>query len=633
MTLLCVLIYIVLISACGCFPLRRLEINQVLLLPTGFMVGSILMGGAMFVLVSTGNVSPIPVGMLVISMSVIGILGMPTLFRSLRAAKDFLYSHVYAGKYRAVLTIVLLAGLALYLASTYTPPRSGDAMRYHLAQVKDIVKHEGFIYRPYYCYNLPQYFHYLFIPVFMTVGGVSMQLAVLSCFLLVIFMTLYLSHRTKQGKQLLFLALFLIFIPIFTYLSTHLATDIPVILYGLIGFLLILEFGHNHKIHYLILAYTSLGVALGCKYQAILYFPLYLVATFLVMRRKWNYSFFKCFTIIPLSFIPFLVASPFLIRNIYYTSDPCWPLLQDLFQVKKDYLYQVTQAYTHAHGGHLDFDTLSKAVVRVAKYPYINSIIWILCAGYYFTRYPLGMTYKVGTALYLCMCFLMRPNVNPRYGVYILPILGIMAITFCEWCYERYSRLGKLPYIIALFSIVVGIGFSIYYSTDFIRYHVTRDLKHYHRLTWFYNHYQWMNQHLKDDGKVLVIVSSGHTYYLDKEYLRADPCLTGLIDWTAVGNTKELRDILHKLQVRYIFYDDHYFLSKTKDWSAHPGGSNMMRLINQLKKEEDVSILFEDNDVKLGREVRRYSFYHTKVFLLQLDGVGWTEGSASGGGN
>jgi hypothetical protein len=446
----------------------------------------------------------------------------------------------------------------------------------------------------------------------MTVGGAGMQLAVFFYFLLVIFITTYLSYKTNQTKQLLFLALFFMFMPLCATESTTVTNDFPVIFYGLIGFLLILEFERKHQIRYLILAYTSLGVSLGCKYQAVLYLPLYVLATLLVMRRKWNFSL-KYVIIIPLSLIPFLIASPFFVRNLYYTGDAFWPLLQDLFHVKKDYLYQVTQAYTSGMQGSLNLKTLGSSMVQLVTYLPINPIVWILCAGYYFTHPLMGRIYKVGIPLYFCLWFLLEPGVYPRFAIYILPLVAIMAIVFCDWCYEKYALLGKLPYIIALLSIAGGIAFSIYYSTDFLRYHVTRDLKYYHRITWFYNQYQWMNQHLEDDGKVLVIVTSGHTYYLDKEYLRADPWLTGLIDWTAVRDVEELRDILRKLQVRYIFYED-------KDWSANPGGNNMMRLIHQLKKEKNVSILFEDN-VKLGREVRRYSFYHTKVFLLQLDGV------------
>ena len=173
MALLCVLVYFALICACGCFFVRRWKMEPVLIIPVGLVIGSILMGGSMFFLVSTGSVSPVQVGILVTAIFVLGIFGAPTMFRSLKAVKCFLYSHVYMGRYRKLLTVVLLIGLALYLANAYTPPRNADAMRYHLAQIKDTVQHRGFVFRPYYHYNFPQYFHYMFIPVFMVAGGMG----------------------------------------------------------------------------------------------------------------------------------------------------------------------------------------------------------------------------------------------------------------------------------------------------------------------------------------------------------------------------------------------------------------------------------------------------------------------------
>ena len=184
MALLCVLVYIVLLSACGCLFLRKWEMDPILLFPAGLMIGSVIVGGGMFLLVSTDNVSPIPVIILIIVTLILGIFGAPTMFRSLKAIKRFLCSHVYAGKFRTVFTVVLLIGLVLYFADVYTPPRNGDAMRYHLAQVKDTVKHKGFVYRPYYHYNFPQYYHYLFIPMYMAVGGMGPKLAVYFYFIL-----------------------------------------------------------------------------------------------------------------------------------------------------------------------------------------------------------------------------------------------------------------------------------------------------------------------------------------------------------------------------------------------------------------------------------------------------------------
>jgi len=609
MALLCVLVYIFLISAFGCLFLRKSKIDPVLVFPTGFMIGSIIMGVGMFLLVSANRVTPIPISLLALGVLFLGIFGWGTMLRSLKAIKHFLFARVFTGKYRTVILILVIAGLVLYFANAYTPPRSADAMRYHLAQIKDTVRHKGFVYRPYYHYNFPQYFHYLSIPVYMIVGGMGVQLSACFYFILTAFLTLYMAAKTNQTKQLLFLALFLVFIPVYTKGANAANSDFAVIFYGLMGLLLIIEFDSRPQGIYLVLAYASFGFALGSKYQAILYLPLYLVATFLVVRRRWSSSF-RYAVIIPLGIISLLVASPFFIRNFHYTGDPVWPLLQDLFHVEKDYLYQITQATTRGHQGQLGITAFVKSIVKLATYEQIIPVIWILWIGYYFTRFPLSKFYKIGTLLYFFGWFLLQPNLYPRFAIYILPIIAIMAVSFCEWCYNKRSILGKVSYGIAILSIAAGIGISMFYSLDFIKYHITRDLEQYHQHTWYYDQYKWINQNVKNDGNILAIVASGHTYYLDKEYLRADPELSGLIDWPAIGDVEELKDRLRELKVRYIFYDD-------RNW-VHPGGSNMMRLIRGLKEEKGVSVLLEDDNLKLTtlRVLRKYQT--TKVFLLDL---------------
>ena len=135
MALLFALIYITLIAACGAFFLRKWEMDPVLLFPTGFMLGSVIIGAVMFVLVTVSLISPLPIALLVVGMLILGIFGISGVIRSLKAAGRFWTSHVYVGRFRLVLTAILLAGLVLYLADASTPPRSADAMRYHLAQM------------------------------------------------------------------------------------------------------------------------------------------------------------------------------------------------------------------------------------------------------------------------------------------------------------------------------------------------------------------------------------------------------------------------------------------------------------------------------------------------------------------
>ena len=77
------------------------------------------------------------------------------------------------------------------------------------------------------------------------------------------------------------------------------------------------------------------------------------------------------------------------------------------------------------------------------------------------------------------------------------------------------------------------------------------------------------------DTRLLVVVRGG-IYYSDRSYLRADPYLSGIVDWQSMKNVEEFHELLKKLKVNYIFYDK-------QDWATYPGGANMMQLIEKLK--------------------------------------------------
>ena len=52
---------------------------------------------------------------------------------------------------------------------------------------------------------------------------------------------------------------------------------------------------------------------------------------------------------------------------------------------------------------------------------------------------------------------------------------------------------------------------------------------------------------------MLVVGREGHTYYLDRSYLRAGPYLSGIVDWQSMKNVEEFHELLTTLKVNYIF--------------------------------------------------------------------------------
>jgi hypothetical protein len=84
----------------------------------------------------------------------------------------------------------------------------------------------------------------------------------------------------------------------------------------------------------------------------------------------------------------------------------------------------------------------------------------------------------------------------------------------------------------------------------------------------------WANRTLPPQARLLVIVYSGHSYYLERQYRRADPWLSAEVDWRRVANAAALDSVLVAGRYDYIIYDE-------RDWSQFTGGASMTAAVRQ----------------------------------------------------
>ena len=67
--------------------------------------------------------------------------------------------------------------------------------------------------------------------------------------------------------------------------------------------------------------------------------------------------------------------------------------------------------------------------------------------------------------------------------------------------------------------------FNVYYSKDSLQYLVYKNNNSWHKHTWYYVDYKWINENitLKNNEKIMVYSSNQLTYYLRKKYINIDP--------------------------------------------------------------------------------------------------------------
>lgn len=585
-----------LVTAAGMYPARRLHAPAGVRLVAAWLIGAAMVAPVVTGLALLHLLYPAALALVALAAGAAGFMARRELWAGLRAAAGFLRRYMggprsgwlFAG------ALLLLAWLA-FLA--WCPPRAADAMRYHLAQAADLAANHGLLLRPYYHYNFPLYFTMLAFPVFELARGVGMQMMVLISFVIAALCGLRLAARVELDRPWLLL-FWLVLTPICFHEAHEAVNDWPLLAFALAGLVMLTEPGLSPRAGCL-LGFVGLGLALGTKYQAVLLFPWFVL---LGWRRGGLRG------LVPALGLMLLVACPFYLRNWVNLGDPVWPLLAGHLPSGNHVLDAVATFYSSAFAGNASLGSFLTGFRDLLIYPLIPASLWglavwgLVAAGG--GRLMLGW----GMGLFLGLWLLVQPQIYPRFAIFILPAAMLAAVRLPSALGSLRARRLALG-LIAL-TMLCGAAAGVWYTVDYARYAVTGDLDAFHRHTWFWPHYQWVNRRLPRDARLLVIVSSGHTYHLERDYLRADPDLSGLIDWAALKDLSGLRAKLAELKVDHVLYD-------MRDWSKAPGGREMMDLLSRLSRASWARRLWT-RPARLCESRLRREYSDTNLRLLRV---------------
>ena len=167
--------------------------------------------------------------------------------------------------------------------------------------------------------------------------------------------------------------------------------------------------------------------------------------------------------------------------------------------------------------------------------------------------------------------------------------------------------LSRSKVSLALLSLGLA-ALAPYANRDAISYAIKPDAS-YHRFTWFYPTYDWINHKTPGDERFLVIVSSGQSYYLDRRHRRADPWLSGVVDWRKVSTGQSLDSVLSAGGYRYVVYED-------TDWSPLVGGQNAMNAIGDASRSGLLKKIAVFDDTLYTSRLRK-TYLTTKVDVFE----------------
>jgi hypothetical protein len=503
----------------------------------------------------------------------------------------------------------VLATVILYWALALAPPRDADVLRYHLGHIRQIDM-EG-VWAPIrdYHYALPFGWSLNYLP-FEHIGMPQVAQMLNLGLLLVAVAVAYdwFTPRVPQWLALVLCALF-VFHPSVMNMATTAPADMYNIFIMLITIWLAVHLPQSHARGYGLLGFAA-WIGVQSRYQAIaIGLSVSLLVCLLSLRRRASFAALRMY--VAGAGCALLLSAPFYIFNWLAFYNPFWPLLSATVNGLQSYTDQMASAFNTRLHGTLRVSALLRGVWRlltsVEVFPIPLCSIGLLGIALRWRDHTVR-TVAMILAMFLTLWALTQQNLFPRFSfVLVGPVLLGWAPVLSRWVQapQRQRRLA-----IGLGLLWLGFaGVDVVYALDYLRYAVTGDKVAFHRHTWFYQAFDWVNHHTPPDARLLVIVTSAQSYYLHRPLRRADPEFSGVVDWASVQDAQALRQVLVAGQYDYIIYEK-------RDWSRYIAGQHMSAVIAQALTQGVVTQIAAFDET-LTKSRLRGTGYTTTVTVLQ----------------
>jgi hypothetical protein len=292
------------------------------------------------------------------------------------------------------------------------------------------------------------------------------------------------------------------------------------------------------------------------------------------------------------------LSAPFYVVNLSALQNPVWPLLIPQLNGLVTYGDRVSDLYQKSLTGTYSvlfvLERLRTLVTEPEVFPVPLLLFGFLAVAWWHrdeaVRWLGGFI-----ALFFLLWVAAQPLLYARFSLFFVGALAIgVGAVLADWEAWRPIRMAGRPILIV--AVVLNLSLVTLYSADSLRYIATGNLKRFHEATPFYGTYDWINRSTPPEARFLLIVTSGHSYYLARAYRKADPFLTGEIDWENVCNGEELDRVLDKGGYRYMIYED-------REWDSFLGGRQMSEAVADATRKG------------MLREVRRFD---ERLFLSRI---------------
>ena len=502
------------------------------------------------------------------------------------------------------------AGLALVLVwlSAIAPPRSADAMRYHLAHIRLIVVEGRWTRIPDFHFALPFGWSLSFLPFELL--GMPQGSQLLSLALLVMLSAGLIRALPPSASALaISMAILLPLMHPFVLRGfSEAGADPYAIFVVFVVALLLARFAEQPGENAALAGFAS-WIGIQSRYQmvAVAISAGIVFVALLRHQSSWKTSVIQYALG---SAAALVLAAPFYVMNFRWFGNPVWPLMISRPTAESSYTDLVAWHYGRSLTGPHTIETIGQSVLNLITWNRLVPLALVIVAAVVLaavSRDRRLRTLGVFGCVFLLLWAVAQPFLYPKFILLVLPV-ALLVIGFKLDSTPRvFSRnLSRLVQMAA----VALVTASVILSRDVIAYALTNNSGAYHEHTWFYPVYDWVNRSTPRRSRVLVMVSSGMTYYLDRPYRRADPWIGGAIDWRRVNDARKLASSLRDGEFTHLIYEE-------RDWSMFPGGSEMKAAVTQAVEQGELTPL-RSFDERLYTSRARRSYRETRVTIFEV---------------
>ena len=480
-----------------------------------------------------------------------------------------------ARRNRWTLTISLVV-VAIYVFSAVMPPRNTDALRYHLAHLAQIDREGRWAAISIAHYAFPFAWQSTFLPFVHFHLPAAAQ--VVNAGMWTIALAAIVGHRgaSRIGTTGFLLLAVIALSPLAIVTATAPTADVFSVLAALVVAILLAGrtpdasgagFGEA----------TALGfaawVAVGTRYQAV---AIGIAAT--IVAVAWLAHSDRWITLLGFvegAVLAWLLAAPFFLANAVRFGNAVWPLRS--LPSTTDYPATVGAFYARSMHGALSLPSEATAGWRLLSDQVaapVPLLLLVVLAPALFERGPAARSARrvaLFCAVFFGVWLLAQPMLYPRFAVYLVGpalLLGLRRAEIADHGSFRAptrALLGAGLFALGAYDIAgVAVDARTLASTGRAGLRAS---------TWYYPVHAWLNANTPHDARILVIVVSGETYYLDRYYRRADPLTSAEVEWPRIHDGAALGRRMRESGFDYLVYD-------SAAWRGTPGGSEMMAAID-----------------------------------------------------